>query len=149
MASAWKLGPVNFGKPTHGAAVNDVKSIDFSSPKPLASNKYSRYPPITPKMIGNLRQIPGAATAISPDDQNREQPDPGIELATAHGFNGHGREIETNCCDDRASHNRRRQSFNLANARLHDNQSDDAVQHPRCNDAAQRNIEVGFGPWPE
>jgi hypothetical protein len=63
-------------------------------------------------------------------------------LATAHGFNGHGREIETDGRNDRASHDGRHQSFNPASARLHDNQSDDAVQHTRCNDAAQRNIEV-------
>ena len=81
-----------------------------------------------------------------PDDQNRKQPDPGIELATAHGFNGDGREIETNSCNDRASHNRRHQSFDPVNAQSHDNQSDDAVQHTRCNDATQRNIEVRVRP---
>jgi hypothetical protein len=40
--------------------------MGFPNPKQFASGKYSRYPPMAPKMIGNLRQIPGAATAISP-----------------------------------------------------------------------------------
>ena len=77
-----------------------------------------------------------------PDDQDGKQPNPGIELTTAHGLDGHGREIETDGCNDRASHNGRHQSFEPANARSYDDQSDDAVQHPRCNDAAERNIEV-------
>jgi hypothetical protein len=66
MASAWKLGLVNFGKPIHGAAANAAKSMGFPNPKPFVSNKYSRYPLTAPQMIGNLRQIPGAATAITP-----------------------------------------------------------------------------------
>jgi hypothetical protein len=57
---------VNFGKPIHGAAANAAKSMGFPTPKPFASNKYSRYPLTAPQMIGNLRQIPGAATAVSP-----------------------------------------------------------------------------------
>jgi hypothetical protein len=57
---------VNVGKPIHGAAANAVKSTGFPNPRSFASNKYSRYPPMAPKMIGNLRQIPGAATAIKP-----------------------------------------------------------------------------------
>jgi hypothetical protein len=62
LASAWKLGPVNVGKPIHGAAANAVKSMGFPNPRWFASNTYSRYPPMAPKMIGNLRQIPGART---------------------------------------------------------------------------------------
>jgi hypothetical protein len=100
---------------------------------------------MAPKMIGNLRQIPGAATAISPI-RTVSSPIEASNWLSLTDLNGHGREIETNGCNHRASHHGRHQSFNPANARLHDDQSDDAVQHTRCNDATQRNIEVWV--WP-
>src|SRR5215469_11451764 len=63
IASAWKAGCVNVGTPIHGAAANAVKSMGLPHPRPFASSQYNRYPPMVPKMIGSLRQIPGADTA--------------------------------------------------------------------------------------
>jgi hypothetical protein len=62
--------------------------------------------------IGNLFSVSNAHAIFV----SNPQPNPGIELAAAHGFDGDRREIKTNGCNDRASDNGRHQSFNPANA---------------------------------
>src|SRR5215471_9709391 len=37
IASAWKLGPINFGEPIHDAAARAVKSMGFPNPKSFAT----------------------------------------------------------------------------------------------------------------
>jgi len=69
-------------------------------------------------------------------------------LTATHGFNGHRSEIETDHRNHCASYHGRQQSFDPANAGVHDNHCNGAVQHACRNYAAKIDIPVWVSTMP-